>query len=54
MNPKYKKNGDVKISYYVKGMSFSYSVIKSDNTKSDVQPFFSKESVNLKKSPHSL
>ncbi len=39
MNQKYKKNGDGKLSCYVKGMSFNYSVIKIDNVKIDVLPF---------------
>lgn len=39
MNQKYKKNGDGKLSCYVKGMSFNYSVIKIDNVKFDALPF---------------
>lgn len=39
MNQKYKKNGDGKLSCYVKGMSFNYSVIKIDNVKIDALPF---------------
>ncbi|VDA34604.1 hypothetical protein BANRA_03218 [Klebsiella quasipneumoniae] len=49
MNQKYKKNGDGKLSCYVKGMSFNYSVIKIDNVKIDALPFPPKKKCKLKK-----